>query len=261
MPRINGSNLEEHRRRTLNALLDSAETIMREEGDAALTPTNVSRGAGIARNSIYRYVKDMKDLRRQLMARRMPQWINALEDGLSDIIDPAQIVTQWVTINLEQSVLQGHDWMTKIPLTDAESYSSEELWKKRNTAQSNDSEKTASNGDGKKQANDDHSDAEQWYKEAAATDIFCGHHYDASADQPLEPQQPSLHERLRAPIVAAWKELHPTNPQVGIALTEGLVSNGMRLLNTKEQTQENHSAIISDISRSTQAIVDELRED
>lgn len=249
MPRINGSNLEEHRRRTMNALLDSAETIMREEGDAALTPTNVSRGAGIARNSIYRYVKDMKDLRHQLMARRMPQWIDALEGGLSGITDPAQIVTQWVKINLEQSILQGHDWMTKMPLSDAESYSSEDLWKQHDST------------DDKEQTNDERDDAKQWYKDAAATDIFCGHRYDASADQSLEPQQPSLHQQLRAPIVAAWKELHPASPQVGIALTEGIVSNGMRLLSGKEQTNESRCAIITDISRSIQAIVDELRED
>jgi hypothetical protein len=261
MPRINGSNLEEHRRRTMNALLDSAENIMREEGDAALTPTNVSRGAGIARNSIYRYVKDMKDLRHQLMARRMPQWIDALEDGLSDITDPAQIVTQWVKINLEQSILQGHDWMTKMPLSDAESYSSEELWKQHdNTENENGAKATDGTGD-KEQTNDERDDAEQWYKDAAATDIFCGHRYDASADQSLEPQQPSLHQRLRAPIVAAWKELHPANPQVGIALTEGIASNGMRLLSGKEQTKESRCAIITDINRSMQAIVDELRED
>ncbi|MBB2955403.1 AcrR family transcriptional regulator [Bifidobacterium commune] len=260
MPRINGSNLEEHRRRTMNALLDSAETIMREEGDAALTPTNVSRGAGIARNSIYRYVKDMKDLRHQLMARRMPQWIDALEDGLSGITDPAQIVTLWVKINLEQFILQGHDWMTKMPLSDAEFYSSEELWKQHNNTKNENGTETTGGTDDKEQASDERDNAEQWYKDAAATDIFCGHRYDASADQSLEPQQPSLHQRLRAPIVAAWKELHPANPQVGIALTEGVVSNGMRLLSGKEQAKESRSAIISDISRSIRAIVDELRE-
>ncbi|WEV69315.1 TetR/AcrR family transcriptional regulator [Bifidobacterium sp. ESL0775] len=228
MPRINEANLEEHRRHTMNALLDSAEKIMREQGGDALTPANVSKGAGIARNSIYRYVKDMKDLRRQLMARHMPKWIDALEEGLGGVTDPAEIVVQWVRINLEQSVLQGHDWMTQIPLSDAQTYRDDKvLWPKP--------ENTASDGD---KADD-----------------------TSPNDQPLEPTQPSLHERVNAPIVAAWGKLCPENPQVGIALTEGLVSSGMRLLSGKEQTEGTRTVAINDIERASRAIVGELRED
>ncbi|WEV67567.1 TetR/AcrR family transcriptional regulator [Bifidobacterium sp. ESL0769] len=237
MPRINEANLEEHRRHTMNALLDSAEKIMREQGGEALTPANVSKGAGIARNSIYRYVKDMKDLRRQLMARHMPQWVEALEKGLGGVTDPAEIIVQWVKINLEQSILQGHDWMTQIPLSDAQSYRDDKgLWPKAgNGANGNNKDDNSSNnkGDNERTPN----------------------------DQPLEPTQPSLHERINAPIVRAWGQLSPQNPQVGIAVTEGLVSSGMKLLSGKEQTEELRAAEISDIERAIRAIVKELRED
>lgn len=282
MPRINEANLEEHRRHTMNALLDSAEAIMHEQGGDALTPANVSKGAGIARNSIYRYVKDMKDLRRQLMARHMPKWLDALEEGLGDITDPAEIVVQWVKINLEQSVLQGHDWMTQIPLNDAESYRDDKgLWPNPEGKAGDDNEESdpeasqrkAKQGqdgvhDNRRQtsSNGNTSTSQRTASACPAThhhDIFCEHNSNSqnSNDQLLEPRQPSLHERVNAPIVAAWGTLCPENPQVGIALTEGLVSSGMRLLSSKEQTEETRTAAIGDIERACRAVVNELRSD
>lgn len=297
MPRINEANLEEHRRHTMNALLDSAEKIMREQGGDALTPANVSKGAGIARNSIYRYVKDMKDLRRQLMARHMPQWVAALEKGLGDITDPAETIVQWVKINLEQSILQGHDWMTQIPLSDAQTYRDDKkLWPKAGstTADGDSADDTPrehhQNGDmanGNESENDVRNTEYRGGKTspsaassnrrlaesypAASGDYFgCPVHHGKTTrskgpqtpnDQPLEPTQPSLHERVNAPIVAAWGQLCPQNPQVGIAVTEGLVSSGMKLLSGKGQTREIRADEISDIERAIRAIVKELRED
>ncbi|WEV46866.1 TetR/AcrR family transcriptional regulator [Bifidobacterium sp. ESL0690] len=309
MPRINEANLEEHRRHTMNALLDSAEKIMREQGGEALTPANVSKGAGIARNSIYRYVKDMKDLRRQLMARHMPQWVEALEKGLSGVIDPAEIIVQWVKINLEQSILQGHDWMTQIPLSDAQSYRDDKgLWPKPgngvdgnnkdgNSSNNKGGNDTATsqerNGKAESQAKPDRTQSAEKYKADSGNASRCPidepenvsrcpidapsnvskcpidvptslqgeGNAQTPSDQPLEPTQPSLHERINAPIVRAWGQLSPQNPQVGIAVTEGLVSSGMKLLSGKEQTEELRASEISDIERAIRAIVKELRED
>ncbi|WEV74121.1 TetR/AcrR family transcriptional regulator [Bifidobacterium sp. ESL0798] len=265
MPRINEANLEEHRRHTMNALLDSAETIMREQGGEALTPANVSRGAGIARNSIYRYVKDMKDLRRQLMARHMPQWVAALEKGLGGVTDPAEIIVQWVKINLEQSILQGHDWMTQIPLSDAETYRDDkDLWPKPGNDNDDDHEtedRSAANC-AQSAGNDENvtGNVSRCPIDISSAALREG---DAQAptDQPLEPTQPSLHERINAPIVRAWGQLSPASPQVGIATTEGLVSSGMKLLSGKKQTEELQAAEIDDIERAIRAIVKELRED
>ncbi|WEV59149.1 TetR/AcrR family transcriptional regulator [Bifidobacterium sp. ESL0728] len=288
MPRINEANLEEHRRHTMNALLDSAEKIMREQGGEALTPANVSKGAGIARNSIYRYVRDMKDLRRQLMARHMPQWVEALEKGLGGVTDPAEIIVQWVKINLEQSILQGHDWMTQIPLSDAETYRDDKgLWPKpgkdgdgngnsngheprerRNEAgpQGAASQVQSAKIDGNKSNNASKCPIDiPENVSGCPIDMPSGTLSEDDAqtpsDQPLEPTQPSLHERINTPIVRAWGQLSPTSPQVGIAVTEGLVSSGMKLLSGKEQTSELRAAEILDIERAIRAIVKELRED
>ncbi|MCO6559021.1 MAG: TetR/AcrR family transcriptional regulator [Bifidobacterium sp.] len=297
MPRINEANLEEHRRHTMNALLDSAEKIMREQGGEALTPANVSKGAGIARNSIYRYVKDMKDLRRQLMAQHMPQWVEALEKGLGWVTDPAEIIVQWVKINLEQSILQGHDWMTQIPLSDAQTYRDDKrLWPKPGDKDGNDNDNDGADGnnnDGDDAPREHNSEPEPQDRSDRAQsaegrenesgnisrcpidepgnvskcpiDIPANDLRESNGqipnDQPLEPTQPSLHERVNAPIVMAWGQLCSQNPQVGIAVTEGLVSSGMKLLSGKEQTEELRKAEISDIERAIRAIVKELRED
>ncbi|MDF7663214.1 TetR/AcrR family transcriptional regulator [Bifidobacterium sp. ESL0763] len=300
MPRISEANLEEHRRHTMNALLDSAETIMREQGDEALTPANVSRGAGIARNSIYRYVHDMKDLRRQLMARHMPQWVEALEQGLGGITDPAETVVAWVRINLEQSILQGHDWMAKIPLSDAESYGEDDdLWRggegtgagasdtgDRNgknggstrdgsahpgidSARSGNAQRIGRQGTGRGKATSTSatSPASTAVRTKAptqaktVTDPFCGHEVPVDAAPSLNPDQPSLHQRVNAPIVAAWKRLCPERPKAGIALTEGLVTSGMRLLGAEGKDKREQNATIDDIARATTAIVEELRAD
>lgn len=277
----------------MNALLDSAEKIMREQGGEALTPANVSKGAGIARNSIYRYVRDMKDLRRQLMARHMPQWVEALEKGLGGITDPAEIIVQWVKINLEQSILQGHDWMTQIPLSDAQTYRDDKrLWPKPDDkAGDNDDDQDNNHNSDIPQEQNTESESQE-----VSGDALSGKNPEAKSgnisrcpiaepsnvskcpidipasvrgednarmpsDQPLEPAQPSLHQRVNAPIVAAWGQLNSTSPQVGIAISEGLVSSGMKLLSGKEQTEELRKAEISDIERAIRAIVKELRED
>lgn len=278
MPRINEASLEEHRRRTMNALLDSAETIMREQGSDALTPAAVSKGAGIARNSIYRYVRDMRDLRRKLMDRHMPEWIETLERALEGVNDPAEVVTTWVRVNLEQAVEQGHDWMTQIPLDDAEEYGeNNELWQQRGNggARKNNENDQNSQADPDGSASPekdenpsaDNADATQdtaksTVDELAANDPFCTKHTARSeSEQPSDPKQLTIHQRVNAPIVKAWNELAPSAPKVGISLTEGIVTSGMRLLSGKNVAKETQSATIDEIERSIRAVIETLRED
>ncbi|WEV72356.1 TetR/AcrR family transcriptional regulator [Bifidobacterium sp. ESL0790] len=281
MPRINEANLEEHRKRTMNALLDSAETIMREQGSDALTPAAVSKGAGIARNSIYRYVRDMRDLRRKLMDRHMPEWIETLERALEGISDPADVVTTWVRVNLEQAVAQGHDWMTRIPLDDAEEYSENgELWRQRGDGRAGEDGESGQDGqddsasqEGAETSSVDNSgaaptpettqDTQDTRDKLAANDPFCTKRGVARSEgeQPSDPKQLTIHQRVNAPIVRAWNELSPSAPKVGISLTEGIVSSGMRLLSGKNVTAEKRDATIDEIERSTRAVIETLRED
>ena len=55
--------MREHRENVRTALVDAAESIVRTEGVDGLTAGAVTKAAGIACNSIYRYVDSVDDLR------------------------------------------------------------------------------------------------------------------------------------------------------------------------------------------------------
>ena len=61
MPKIAAPTVAEHREHIRVALIDAAEAILR--AGEPLTAGVVSGAAGIARNSIYRYVDSVDDLR------------------------------------------------------------------------------------------------------------------------------------------------------------------------------------------------------
>ncbi|KFI45933.1 transcriptional regulator, TetR family [Bifidobacterium bohemicum] len=292
MPRIKEATLEEHRRNTMNALLDSAEAIMREQGADGLTPAAVSRGAGIARNSIYRYVHDMKDLRRGLMKRHLPEWIDTLNNALDGLDDPVEVIATWVRVNLEQSVIHGHEWLMRLPVDDAEEYA-------KRQRENDDSKDGRGNPVGSGAITGDDKDPHDTDGDPDFSipyvDPYCGkslkarqtrirqsdkedcapgavnggdqrqeqdapEHGAGTGEQPLQPGQPSLHEQVNAPIVQAWERLKPSAPEVGVALTKGLVSSGMRLLSETTQAEQSQQAIIADIDRATRALIGVLRE-
>ena len=62
-PKISAPSVREHHDMMFEKLVDSAEEILRSEGPAALTAGVVAKSAGIARNSIYRYIESIDDLR------------------------------------------------------------------------------------------------------------------------------------------------------------------------------------------------------
>ncbi|MCH3973577.1 MAG: TetR/AcrR family transcriptional regulator [Bifidobacterium tibiigranuli] len=212
MPRISEANLEEHRRNTMNALLDCAEHIAKTQGNNALTPAAVSQGAGIARNSIYRYVDNMDDLRHKLLQRHLPDWRKALEDGLAGVSDPVEIIAIWVRINLEQTSIHGHGWMMKLHPTGGA--------------------------------------AARKPKPDAKTDVS----NDGSEDKP------DFHATIAMPVARAWRQLCPHSPRVGATITRGLVSSGMRLLESAHDDAQAR-AIITQVEQAARAMAQSMRED
>ena len=63
MPKISAPTVKEHRDQVRTRLIDAAENLLRDRGADGLTAGAVSSAAGIARNSIYRYVDSVDDLR------------------------------------------------------------------------------------------------------------------------------------------------------------------------------------------------------
>ena len=111
MPKIAAPTVAEHREMIRTRLIDATEAILRAGPSAQLTAAAVTAEAGIARNSIYRYVDSVEDLRALVVARYLPDWLAAVAAAMDAAGTPAERVVTWVRINLEQAAGTGHGWL------------------------------------------------------------------------------------------------------------------------------------------------------
>lgn len=114
MPRIDAPTVREHRENVRRKLIDAAEEIVRRDGVEALSAGAVSKSAGIARNSIYRYVDSVDDLRGMVLARYLPQWMGAVEAALAEADTPRERIVVWAQANLAQAARHGHGWLMTV---------------------------------------------------------------------------------------------------------------------------------------------------
>ncbi len=114
MPKIAAPTVKEHREKVLNTLIDAAEQVLREQGSTALTAEAVSSIAGLARNSIYRYVSSVDELRILILERYLPNWMQAIEAGMKTCETPGEKVAAWVRASLKQSFETGHGWFMSV---------------------------------------------------------------------------------------------------------------------------------------------------
>lgn len=121
MPRISAPTVAEHRTMVQQQLVDAAESILRSGEPDALTASAVTHAVGIARNSIYRYVDSVDDLRGLVLARHLPAWLDAVEHELATIDDPVDRIAVWVRANVEQAARSGHGWLMNLGQTTAPS--------------------------------------------------------------------------------------------------------------------------------------------
>lgn len=109
MPRIAAATVAEHRAQVEAALVDAAERLLRAE--EPLTAAAVTRAAGIARNSIYRYVDSIDDLRHLVVARHLPDWVAAVTREVHRAEGPAARIRAFVSANITQAARSGHGWL------------------------------------------------------------------------------------------------------------------------------------------------------
>lgn len=114
MPRISAPTVREHHERVLTALVDAAEAVLRDGGPGELTAAAVSSRAGVARNSIYRYVDSVDDLRGLVVERYMPAWFDAVQASMDAAADPRGQILAWARTNLEQATIAGHGWLMRV---------------------------------------------------------------------------------------------------------------------------------------------------
>ncbi|GAB3811486.1 TetR/AcrR family transcriptional regulator [Tessaracoccus terricola] len=118
MPRISAATVAEHRAIIQNKLVDAAEEILRSGEPEKLTAATVAQAAGIARNSIYRYVDSVDDLHGMVLARSLPGWLEAVDAALADVEDPTERIVVWTAANLRESARTGHGWLMMLGRTD-----------------------------------------------------------------------------------------------------------------------------------------------
>ena len=111
MPKIAAPTVAQHRAMVQRRLIDAAEEIMRSGEPEKLTAGAVTAAAGIARNSIYRYVDSVDDLRGLVLARHLPAWIDAVASELRTVEAPTERIVVWVRANLQQAARTGHGWL------------------------------------------------------------------------------------------------------------------------------------------------------
>ncbi|MDO5083362.1 TetR/AcrR family transcriptional regulator [Arachnia propionica] len=111
MPKIAAPTVAQHRAMVQRRLVDAAEEIMRSGEPEKLTAGVVTAAAGIARNSIYRYVDSVDDLRGLVLERYLPAWLDAVEAELEPLEDPAERIVTWVAANIRQAAATGHGWL------------------------------------------------------------------------------------------------------------------------------------------------------
>ena len=111
MPKISAATIAEHRENVHTKLVDAAEEILRSGEPERLTAATVARAAGIARNSIYRYVESVDDLRGMVLSRYMPTWLKHVQEALKQVDNPVDQLVTWVETNLRESARHGHGWM------------------------------------------------------------------------------------------------------------------------------------------------------
>lgn len=111
MPRIAAPTLREHRDRMRDRLIDAAESLLRDPGRPALTASAVAERAGIARNSIYRYVDSVDALAELVIQRHAPRWIADVRAAMAAAPTPAAQVLAYGGAVLAVVAQPDHEWL------------------------------------------------------------------------------------------------------------------------------------------------------
>lgn len=101
-------------------LVDAAETLLQDQGVQGLTAGAVAGAAGIARNSLYRYVDSVSQLQVLVINKYLPQWNAAVLQAMAAQTSPQDKIRAYVRTNLEWSAPggpgrpHGHGWLMKL---------------------------------------------------------------------------------------------------------------------------------------------------
>ncbi|MBC2681341.1 TetR/AcrR family transcriptional regulator [Corynebacterium anserum] len=102
------------REKTMTAIVDAAEQLLQEGGAKALTAGAVAESVGLARNSLYRYVDSIDDLRGLVVSRHLPRMFADMQDTLESAENPEKALVDYVRANLRIAAESNHAWLIRI---------------------------------------------------------------------------------------------------------------------------------------------------
>lgn len=221
MPKIEEASLDEHRSRTRSRILAAAERILRTSGRGGLTMAAVSRQAGMARNSLYRYAADTDQLCDMVLEVHLPVWAQALTKALARAGTAEEVILAWTRTNLVQAGRHGHSWLMNL-YTDG-----------------NDTQFRRSFLYGQP--------FDRGQDQTKPSDLTT----DAMVD---------FHRQVNQPLIDAWQSLRPDDARTGVEVTRGIVQSGMRLIDALDNREGEPdpkmvSTIIEDITEATRAVI------
>lgn len=82
MPRIRAASIDEHKALTKRALLDAAQTLIRESGTADLPLGEIALAAGVGRTTLYDYFDDRDDLIATLVEDELPGVVESILESV-----------------------------------------------------------------------------------------------------------------------------------------------------------------------------------
>ncbi|MBW8482823.1 TetR/AcrR family transcriptional regulator [Actinomadura parmotrematis] len=109
MPKIQAATVADHRALQRRALVDAARELLEETGDgAAVTFATVARRTGLARNSVYKYFADRRELLAAVVADAVPRWLEAIGAAMAAADAPEEKVAAYVRAQLDVVRAGGH---------------------------------------------------------------------------------------------------------------------------------------------------------
>lgn len=114
MPKIDAPTVREHHAMVKAKLIAATEDVLRERGLGGLSAGAVAEQAGIARNSIYRYVDSVDDLKLLVLEQRVPRWSEAVFCGVKPDGDPCEQLADFAVACLRQTQDSTHGFLMSL---------------------------------------------------------------------------------------------------------------------------------------------------
>jgi AcrR family transcriptional regulator len=112
MPKIQRATLADQRSWRRSQLIEAATAIALETGGSSISVAAVAARAGLSRTSVYEYFASSADLISDLIIEELSLFAKHLEDEVSGIHDPREVIERWICESLRY-VADGRHLLAK----------------------------------------------------------------------------------------------------------------------------------------------------